>query len=242
MFAYYNNNPLTREIKKNIKRNTKDILANNYMYSLLSKTGDLKILAELYYNKRLVFSLASQNENITYEFTTKHKSPEWNYYYIIIKEKLATLELILNNPEIEIVNYEVFSLNVNMTLKFIEKYAHRISWNPEILLSVLDLSDIDILINKYRIPLNKYYLSRNKNITINFIQKYGGIQEYDFSEISKNASLKQLELLYYYNLLDCDAALLNENITKDFISKYNISDSVQNDSIIEFVKRNQRKI
>ena len=238
MFAYYNNNPLTREIKKNIKRNTKDILANNYMYSLLSKTGDLKILAELYYNKRLVFSLASQNKNITYEFTTKHKSSEWNYYYIIIKEKLATLELILNNPEIEIVNYEVFSLNVNMTLKFIEKYTHRISWNPEILLSVLDLSDIDVLINKYRIPLNKYYLSRNKHITINFIQKYDGIQEYDFSEISKNASLKQLELLYYYNLLDCDAALSNKNITKDFISKYNISDSVRNDAIIEFVKRN----
>ena len=119
----------------------------------------LKLIEEYYY--KLNYYILSENPNLTKEFILKHPSQNWNIEYLINNNKIT--------------DFNILSKFKNITQYIINKYPDK-PWDWEWLIEntniKLEKYILFNLIEKYLYKWNYYELSKNPNITEEFILKH----------------------------------------------------------------------
>ena len=131
--------------------------------------------------------LLSMNPHLTFDFVISHKNIEWDLD-AVSANKGITLKDIENNPDYDW-SYEGLSENPNVTLEFIEKHIdenwewYSLSKNPH-----LTIEFVDKYVDK---NWGWYVISKHKNITIQDVEKRLGDERYrwDMKGLSRNPNI-----------------------------------------------------
>jgi len=170
----------------------------------------------------------SRNENITPTFINQNLDYEWSYYELS-QNKIITEDFIEQHIN-ENWSWIYLSDNTNLSSEFIIKYIDK-NWQYNNLLKNYNLSlyAVELIINK--INSNKYSyinnsmyfidLHNNKNLTLDFIEKYNN-ERWNWYDLS-SSNIMTLDFIkkymYDYRSWNFDYIILNYTLDEEFIIK-----------------------
>ena len=249
----YHTNPRSYyEISKN-PNVTWDIIKNKLNYQLdwenLSRIIPWNIIEQNLDKGKWIWKFISENPTVTWDIIQKNVNKPWNYEHLLLNPNI-TPEIVQNNRD-KSWSFLFIGKNPNFFLQDVKKlcppgrymYISFFMENPNIKDDIIDD------------PLFKYgniwkYLSKNWNLSSNFIRKYQD-KPWDWLELSKNPNLpfdvilKNLDKNMYWYFIsqnpsvtweiynkykniswDLEGLYKNPNIHFDIILKQKINDNV----------------
>ena len=149
------------------------------------------------YEYKLDYQNLSKNKNLTEEFIMKYPYKNWNIY-----------NLVKNN---KITDFNILSKFKNINQEIINKYPDK-PWDWDWLFENTNLNVIDRislkLMEKYEYELDYQNLSKNKNLTEEFIMKYP-YKNWNIYNLVKNNKITDFNILSKF-----------KNINDNIINKY----------------------
>ena len=175
------------------------------------KNWDIKYLIKN--NKITDFKALSKFINITEYIIDNYPNKPWDWKWIIENTNISVekhIQLDLIKKYSYKWNYKKLSKNPNITKEFILKYPYQ-NWNNKINKSqewIIENTNISVekyiqldLIEKYPYKWNYYYLSKNPNITKEFILKYP-YQNWDIEYLINNNKITDFKILSKFKYID----------------------------------------
>lgn len=197
----------------------------------------MKIVEE-YKNLPWSWEAFSWNPNITMDFIKKHPENNkitYNYNYIscnpgitmdIVESYRDEVDMQYRNNELSVIwDWDGLSENPNLTSEFIIKYSDKLNWMKLLYNKALKLDVIENLMNsELRHKLNFDKLSRNPNITIEFVEKYYDgimcIYFWDWAALSFYLKLTDELIEKYKDKLSICNLSYNPSVTLELVEKY----------------------
>ena len=145
-------------------------------------------LIEKYENRQDYYHL-SKNSNLTEEFILKYPDQNWDIEYLIENNKITNFNAL---SKFKYINY------------IIDKYPNK-PWDWEWIIenNIITIKEyIQLnLIEKYPHKWNYYHLSKNPNLTEEFILKYP-YKEWDIIELIQNNKITNFNALSKFRIID----------------------------------------
>ena len=177
-------------------------------------------IIEKYKNKWRYYFL-SYNENITQNFIFENLDKKWNIDYLIENNKIN--------------NFNYVPLYKYIKLKIIDKYPDK-PWNWEWL---IENTKINIekyiplnIIEKYKYKLNYHILSKNPNITQNFIFKHLN-EKWNIDYLIENNKINDFNYIPLYKYIKLK--IINKYPYKPWKWEYFQNNSIDHDILEEYI-------
>lgn len=183
----------------------------------------------------------SQNNYITMDLIQEHQELDWNYLWMSCNENLSIdfikenmdknwdfesltmfqpLHIIKKNKDLDWV-YDLLSYNHTLNYDYLKNYKKNVVFDYDSINENMDINELFLLLNSDDILINKYFLSRNKNLKEEDINKFGGLNyEWNFKDLSyhKNINMDYINKNKKYNWCYSNISK-NPNITLYYIEK-----------------------
>ena len=214
----YNVNPKNYIYNKNLDMNV--ILENPDV------KWDIEYLSQ---HPKITIKIIEENENIDWNFLWLSCNPNININFVkhigIHKFDFESLTMFLNINEI-LQNsklpwsYDLLSYNSDLTFEILKSF-NNIIFDYDSILENMNINEIFKMINyyEYDIYFNNYWICRNNTLTINDINKLGGLNStWNFFDLSHHININMDYVDQYSDLKwNFNELSKNPNITEDFI-------------------------
>ena len=185
----------TEQIKYSFTIEEYELIIKNTYGGKVEKYIQLDLIKK--YKYKWDYQLLSKNPNLTEKFILKHPAKEWNIKYLINNNKITDFNALSK------FNYLYSSI--------IRKYPNK-PWDWEWIIENTNINIEDCipfdLIEKYKDKWDYYFLSRNSNLTEEFIMKYP-YKNWNIIKLIKNNKITDFKVLSKFI-----------NINKDIINIY----------------------
>lgn len=202
-------------------------------YKLCSCSRYIFKVIEKYPNDKWDWLMLSNNPYLTMEFINKFPNKRWDWEYIS-RNKAITMQMMVDNPDKPWNDYRFIGHNPNLTIEMVDAHIDsidRYAWpyisaNPGI-----KMEDIEERLKDDRYRWTKKDISRNPNLTIDFVVRHpeniGGrvgrdsFGDWHWVSISQNPGITMKDTIEYPMLpWQLPYIFKNPNFTIDYAHKY----------------------